>query len=268
MALKCICVLAAVAILVPPLSRSALAQSVGEAGSTQLSDPAADLKGAESNLKSGSYSMANLETLAVAKDRAVVPALVVAFDKETDETAKAKLASTLIRIGTDDAPYWDFLERSVSGALADMAPNPLVYDQQGHLAPGPSPAFERWALNHYLSLADAADRYFYYVPGLVLCLAQTEKPRAVPLLMTALASTNPLVQIDAAKGLAQMKVKAAIPLIIAASDSAPADVRLLLAESLIYFDDPVATKAAIRLIPAEQRAQFEAARARGVKPLR
>ena len=219
-------------------------------------------------LRSGAYSLANLETLARSTNSLPVPLLTAEYDKQSDELTKAKLASTLIRLGKGDEAYWQFLGKSLDNALLDTPPSPFLFDHRGHTIPGTSAAFERWALDRHMSTQEAGERYFFDVPALVLFIAQTERQRAVPYLMRALSSSNPYVEINASLGLAQMKVNAAIPKIIAACDSAPLELQSTLAESLIYFDDPLADKAARRLIPNEERIQLEKGKSQGLKALR
>jgi proteasome lid subunit RPN8/RPN11 len=60
-----------------------------------------------------------------------------------------------------------------------------------------------------------------------------------------------------------MKDKDSIPLIIAACQRAPAEVAGLIANSLVYFDDPQAQSAADRYIPKESAKALREAKAKG-----
>ena len=57
-----------------------------------------------------------------------------------------------------------------------------------------------------------------------------------------------MIQTAAAYGLAELGDEASIPLIIAACEKAPKEVSSLMAESLIYFDNNTAQKAADKFV--------------------
>jgi HEAT repeat protein len=75
-------------------------------------------------------------------------------------------------------------------------------------------------------------------------LGKTGDRRAIPLLRQALSSPDFMIQTFAADGLAKLKNKASIPLIIQACRQAPADAAMVIARSLLDFDDPQAQSAA------------------------
>ena len=60
-----------------------------------------------------------------------------------------------------------------------------------------------------------------------------------------------MIQMLSAKGLAQLRDKESVPLIIAACKKASASERNALAESLLYFDDPQAQTYAALNLPKE-----------------
>jgi HEAT repeat protein len=132
--------------------------------------------------------------------------------------------------------------RQAVPAIESDAPPIASYDSQGKLVPGPSPEF----------------------PGKVLMLAVTGDPRGIPLLRQALSSSNVMIQIFAAEGLAQMKDKDSIPLIIAACQRAPAEAAAAIARSLVYFDDLQAQSAADRYLPNESAKALREAKAKGM----
>jgi len=111
-----------------------------------------------------------------------------------------------------------------------------------------SPAFLQWAKGQGLSLSDASQKAMYELPGKLVFLGETGDPRGLPILRRAMSSSDYVIQIMAAKGLAKLQDRASVPLIIAACEksawAAPA-----IAEALVYVDDPQAQIAAEKYLP-------------------
>jgi HEAT repeat protein len=192
-----------------------------------------------------------------------IPILKDKFVSTQDVNDKVQIASALVRLGDKDDTYWDFLVRQAAPAIESDAPPIASYDSQGKFVRGPSPEFVAWAKAHNVSLDSAAEDSMYRSPGKVMMLAVTGDPRGIPLLRRALSSSNFMIQTFAAEGLAGMKDKDSIPLIIAACQRAPTEVAAMIAESLMYFDDPQAQSAADRYLPKESAKALREAKAKG-----
>lgn len=78
------------------------------------------------------------------------------------------------------------------------------------------------------------------LPLALSALARTGDPRGVPLLRKALTSPNLFIASVAAAGLAQANDLSSVPVIIDACKRLPPKMAGLLADSLLFFDDPQA----------------------------
>ncbi len=105
------------------------------------------------------------------------------------------------------------------------------------------------------------------LPAGIGFLAQTMDKRAIPILRQALLSHNYMVEIVAANGLAKLQDKDSVPLIIEACRHAPSDAANVIAESLVYFDDPNAQNAVDTYLTKDQARSMREARAKRKKPL-
>jgi hypothetical protein len=75
-----------------------------------------------------------------------------------------------------------------------------------------------------------------------------------------------MIEIAAAMGLAEIRDQDSIPLIIEACKRAPPDAASVIAESLVYFDDPRAQSAVDTYMPKDLAKTFREAKAQGKKP--
>jgi PBS lyase HEAT-like repeat len=98
-------------------------------------------------------------------------------------------------------------------------------------------------------------------------LGWSREARAIPLLRLALLSPNHMIEIFAAKGLAEIGDKDSIPFIIDASKKAPKEAASVIAESLVYFDDNSAQSAVDQYIPKDQAKICRDAETHGPMPL-
>jgi len=96
-------------------------------------------------------------------------------------------------------------------------------------------------------------------------LGWSRDPRAIPLLRRALSVHYYQIEIFAAWGLAEVGDKDSIPLIIQACKHAPAEPAEVIAEALVYFDDPAAQNAVDVYIPKERAKIYREAKAQGKK---
>ncbi len=162
---------------------------------------------------------------------------------------KEHIAYGLIKLGEKDQTYWDFLVMRAKAAVESDAPFTNSFDPQGKIVPRQlAPEFIEWAKAHNLPANDAAYAQAYDLPGSLLFLARTGDPRGRDLLRRGMASRNYFIQAAAAKGLAKLKDKESVPLIIEACRKAPEEVAVAIAWALVFFDDPQAQAAAERFI--------------------
>jgi hypothetical protein len=208
-------------------------------------------------VKEGNFTGVHVEEIVHARAVEAIPALRAQFgrtiepshSRDIDPGNKAEIASALVRLGDKDATYWDFLVNGATAALDSAPPFPRESDPQGRLLDDHfSPAFLQWAKGQGLSLSDASQKAMYELPGKLVFLGETGDPRGLPILRRAMSSSDYVIQIMAAKGLAKLQDRASVPLIIAACEksawAAPA-----IAEALVYVDDPQAQIAAEKYLP-------------------
>ena len=228
----------------------------------------ANVPDAIAKVKSGEFAAVHVDMIATAGAVEAIPILKQQFLRvEDDPLLKAKIAAALVRLGDKDDAYWDFLVKFATPALQSDAPDFMSYDSRGKAVPGPSPEFVAWADAHNLPHAGLLEESVYMLPAGVGFLGWSRDARAIPLLRRALLSPNHMIQIFAAKGLAEIGDKDSIPLIIEACKNAPTDAAAVIAESLVYFDDNSAQSAVDQYIPKDQAKIYRDAKAHGRMPL-
>lgn len=233
----------------------------------EVTSPVLTVPEAIAKVKSGDYGPVHLNLIAEAGASEAIPLLEEQFRISKDVLDKAKIAQTLIRLSDKDPAYWDFLSQLAMSAIESDAPDFVNRDNQGNDAHGLSPAFKEWSQKHSVAPDIAGEDAVYMFPAIVRLLGATKDPRAIPLLRQALHSRNSLIEIAAAKGLAQMHDMESVPLIIKAASNAPADAAALIAEPLAGFDDTEAQRAVDIYVPKEVAAALRQARAAGKNPI-
>jgi len=191
-----------------------------------------------------------------------IPILKEKFVRSQDTFYKAKIAQALVKLGDTDPTYWNFLVGVATLAVESDAPDVMNFDAQGN-STGISPKFIAWAVAHKLSPNEAVENAKYFLPGEVAMLSLTGDRRAIPLLRRALQSSNSFIKADAANGLAQLGDDSSIPLIISACKDSPAEPASVIAEALVYFDDPRAQSAVDTYIPKNLAKSLREDRAAG-----
>ncbi len=236
----------------------------GQAGQIQAVAVADALK----KVKEGNFGSVDVEVIARGGAVAAVPALKEQFARgidpshkgDLDPGNKAEIASALVRLGNRDPIYWDFLMKQATEAIDSEAPFPREFDSQGEMLDDHfSTAFLQWAKAHSLSPGEAGQKVVYELPGKVVFLGETGDPRGLPLLRRAMSSSNYMIQVMAAKGLAKLQDKDSVPLIVAACEKSPWAAPAT-AEALVYFDDSRAQSAAEKYLPKELLDQLRASR--------
>jgi HEAT repeat protein len=226
-----------------------------------------ELEGAIARVQAGSFSNADLVAVAQAgAARIALPALEQQFASATDVDRQGIVANALVRLGDKDNTYWNFLLQQATLAVDSDLPDPF-HDSQGNATGRQlSPEFKAWAQVHSVDASTAIHSALFDLPGKVLLLAETGDPRGIPLLRRALQSHNYQIVAWAAKGLALIRDKESISLIIAAVQRVPSDYTSLVAESLVYFDDAQAQSAVDSYMPKDRAAIAREARADGAGP--
>ena len=180
------------------------------------------------------------------------------YSRTTDPGMKADVASVLVRMGDKNEAYWNHLVALAERAIKSEAPNPFNL-MAGKQDDPISPDFKIWANTHNIPLEKALTMTDELTQDLAP-LARTGDPRGVPLLRKALGS--PIVSVSglAAAGLAQANDVSSAPLIVDACKRLPPEWAHLLADSLLFFDDPLAQRTFHSYFPEADVAEVRAFR--------
>ena len=223
--------------------------------------------GAIEKVKSGNFVGADVDMIRRGGAVEAIPVLEQQFKRVQHVLKKVTIARVLVRLGDKDETYWNFLVKQATPALTSDAPDFVSYDVEGKSTSGPSPAFIAWTKTHNIAPngpdSSAAEDSVYVSPAKVLALGLTGDPRAIPLLRLALSSPNHMIEIAAAKGLAELQDKESIPSIIDACRRSPAEPASLIAQSLVYFDDPDAQNTVDKYVSKDTAKLLREAKIRG-----
>jgi hypothetical protein len=221
----------------------------GQIENPQLEQPQpGTLADAINEVNQGNFAYVREVVTIVGAEKAI-PILEDLFAHAKDVETKPWIAAELVKLGDKDNSYWNFVAEQAREELENGPPDFLNFDQEGKSTAGPSPEFIAWAKAHHVTVESVAFEAVYPVKfGL---LVTTEDPRAIPLLRRGLLAANHQVEAIAAAGLASLKDKDSIPLIVEACRRAPSDARFAIAMSLLQFHDPQAQSAAEPYLPAD-----------------
>jgi hypothetical protein len=210
-----------------------------------------DLAEAIKEVNGGNYAYVD-QIVKAAGEKESVPILQNLFSQSQAPITKCFIASKLIKLGNGDEVYWNYLAGMAREALDSDIPNFPVYDENGKAIKGKiSPEFEAWAKAQKISGGPWAEDQFYG-PMLPLgLLGGTGDTRAIPLLRRGLLARNYLIEAMSAGGLARLKDKDSIPLIVEACKRAPAEAASAIATALLQFKDPEAQAAAEPFLPED-----------------
>jgi hypothetical protein len=220
------------------------------------------------DLKSRMFTFTDIDTIAAAPEdqrKEGMAILETQFPTSEDPSLKARIASSLIRLGDKGDSYWNYLAAQAMQEANDDAPFYFQFDKDGHLTEKPSPEFIQWATDHHLSVPEAAGMELSL--GATILLGMAKDSRAIPILRKELSSPNFIREAFAAKGLASLHDKDSVPLIIAACGRAPADIASMIAVPLVYFDDDDAKRTVDLYVPKERAAAARQERAEGIDPM-
>ncbi len=167
-----------------------------------------------------------------------MPALQEQFKQTQNFAQKAQIANAIVKLKDNDDTYWNYLAQRATVAVESDVPSPWVYNV--HDTATSAQGLAKWAQAHRIDLPAAMENAQTWYPGSLMILSDTGDARAVPILEKGLLSANSLIELEAAMGLAFLHDESAVPLIVQAVQRAPKDLAPDLAESLVFFDDPVA----------------------------
>jgi hypothetical protein len=218
------------------------------------------------NIRSGTFTFDDIETLFEAKSIDAIPTLENQFESSQDSATKSRVATALVKLGDSNDRYWQFLIEQATPAIADDAPFFLKTDENGKLLDEKSPEFSQWAKDNHISSDEEIKNQLYSYPGAVLDLGATGDKRSIPYLRRALLSPNFLTQISAAQGLAGVQDEDSVRLIIDACQKDSAEIAAKIAVSLVYFDDDEAHKAVDLYVPKAISIEARKGRAAGGTP--
>jgi len=219
----------------------------------------ANVPDAIARVKSGQFGAIHVDLITRGNAIEAVPLLKDQFERVNDPLLKAKIASALVRLGDKDSRYWDHIEKLASIAVDSDIPDPVSYDAAGKALPQLSLEFVAWQRAHNIASDEQIDLPLWAV-GL---LGWSRDPRAVPLLRRGLLAPYFQTEIMSALGLAEIGNNDSIPLIIAACKRAPAEPAAVIAQALVYFNDPAAQTAVDTFIPGDMAKMYRDEKDRG-----
>ena len=228
----------------------------------QAQASSAEVETALQHARAGELNGRDIVVIANASAVEAVPALKKQYRETNDLDTKVSIASALVKLRDPDNSYWNLLNDQAAVVLDSRIPDSNFSMSQGKMMVR-SPELQAWATAHHFTLETAFQYARLIYPGRIISLAVTGDSRALPILRRALGSQDFLVVAFAAKGLALLSDRDSIFPIIAAAHKAPAGADAVIAQALIYFDDPGAQQAADAILPHGQAALEREARARG-----
>ena len=226
--------------------------------------PAEQLADSLAKVRSGKFSGYNVEIIREARATVAIPDLEKHFPLVTDIWDKAKIAQVLLSFGVRKDVYWDYLAELVKPALENDVPSPWIFDANGKSKEEVTQNLLAWAKAHGKSADEAGQYIVYELPATVSFIGSTGDPRAIPILRRAFASPNSSIQGAAAEGLAEMHDIASVPMMIERCKNGPPEVAHLIAEALVYFDDPEAQRMVDTYLPKDVAKELRQRRMSGL----
>lgn len=168
------------------------------------------------------------------------------FKKSADKQEKQMIASVLLSAGVKNQDMVAYLLHYAKQVIDRPVPYPLKYDSSGNVIKGEySRSFLSWAKKNKVDAFPAAEHEIYEAPGEVLFIAAAGISEDSDLLMKGLRSSNPLVRVYSAKGLAKNKeYKAVTSIINACRLERNRSTARKIAYALVFFDSPTAINGA------------------------
>ncbi len=227
--------------------RGALAQNASEAtaGTKQVQQ-------SMKHLEDGNFHPTDARILAGANVQSAVPALERRFITDSDPLTKVEIALALIQLHDGSNLYINYLLSQAQEVLKDSLPSSAVFDADGKVLPTPSAALTQWADKHQLSVAAATEKAVILDPGLMMQLAQTRDPQAIPIIEQGLTSNNYFFHIAAATGLVMFDEPASIVRASAVCKKDPLYVSKIMATRLIWSSNPEAQRVAASYLSKDE----------------
>jgi hypothetical protein len=181
-------------------------------------------------------------------------ALAESFELASAKDAKQAIASALVKRGSADSKYWEYLAAFARRAVESKVPFPLAYDEHGRWQRGKlSEEFLDWCkANQFhtnLQRAEVANEMLTVQQEDFGFFAATLDARNKPLLLKGLLASNYLIVQYSAIALGRMGDRTAAPQIEAACKRVPADMARSIAPALFWFEDPALDSVAKQYIP-------------------
>lgn len=176
-----------------------------------------------------------------------------AFEKTPDQGTKKEIGKVLLQLGEKDDKYWEPLEAAAKARIESDMPWILTYDAQGKTIRGKfSDDYLAWCKKKGVAPESLTEDSLYGAQQDIRAIAETGDKRAIPWLVKALDSKNPMVVIKAVQGLAKFQHKAALEKILAVCETAPSEVSSAIGQFLVFFKDPKADAAAEKYVTSKQ----------------
>jgi hypothetical protein len=178
------------------------------------------------------------------KDPSATADLRQLFIRLQSPIRKESVCYTLLKMGEIDDVCRDFLSQLGQTVVDSDIPEPYFYDEKGHLkSQDLTPDFIEWAKKHNRSPGSVLEERETTLPMEMFVIAFSGDRSAIPLLRKGLSSSNRVIQLYCAQGLALLQDKDSIKLIIDAAQRLPRNKQWMIGKSLLYLNDPAATAA-------------------------
>lgn len=185
-------------------------------------------------------------------DPIVIPRLEQAFTRERHDPAREFIAAALVNLGDPEPAYYAYVAARAENSVMSDLPFPVqlgVRTQSSNGLPPLRKAFLSWVQQHGANLNDTLWLATFEEPSAVEALGEAADQRSRALLRRGLKSSDILVAVAAALGLARLQDAASVSSIIAAAKHRQNhEERRMLAKTLLYFPSLKAQHAAARFI--------------------
>jgi len=193
-------------------------------------------------------------------------ALAESFELASAKDAKQSIASALVKRGSADSKYWEYLAAFARRAVESKVPFFLAYDEHGRVQKDKlSQDFLDWCkanqLHTALQRAEVVNEMYMVQPQEFEFFAGTLDARNKPLLLKGLLASNYMIVAYSAFALGRMGERTAAPQIEAACKRVPADMAREIAPALFWFEDPALDSVAKQYIPDATRYERNRTRA-------
>jgi len=185
-------------------------------------------------------------------DENAVTELKNIFDQSTNKEEKQQIASSLLEAKVGDEKHINLLIKYVKQVIeSDIPFPPREFDEKGNAKF--TAAFLAWCDEHGVEPNETVKLLAFTFPIDVIRLADANDPRAFDTLLAALDSSNNIIAMNAARGLARLRDKRAIQPLIKKLKQFPPDAVALHILVLLYFDDPEAQAGAEELMQDKEK---------------